>query len=642
MRICYHCMQQISNEKEDTCPKCGQRLKAVRKAERFLEPGTVLGGKFLAGDPLGAGGFGNTYIGWDNLLFRKVAIKEFYPEQYCIRGQDGKTVTVTDVKMRARFIRGRQEFLEEARRVAALHEVQGVVEISNFFEENGTGYIVMEYLEGMDIRTILKKSGDKKDYAWSRRVILSVLYTLNEVHKRGVIHRDIAPDNIFVTEEGIIKLIDFGAAKYASAENAAEITLKTGYAPIEQYSRMAKQGSYTDLYAAAALFYRMLTGQKPIPANERVKQDGLIPPSQMGVILPEQAELAIMVCLNVMPKYRLQSAVDFMEALDGKNFIPVYEPEWILPPAEEKKGLWEKITMFPAMAKAALCFACISMMGLAAFGASTIMHNAKAAANLADADRDGMLTMEDYSGQSYEEAVAKLEQKGFVNIAAPEYVLDSRQEGEILQQNIKPSDSVLKEDEIFFTVSGGDRYYTMPDFMGEKEEDVIRSFTEKNFDVQVYKNPCDKEREVHTETGENESLAKKKGKIIVKRCFSENYRAGICFDQSIEPEETCEVDTIIILSVSVGGELKDFDVAVPDLIDATLEEAEERLKASGLEKIVKLELYYEEEDRERESDAVYVAKQSIEAGKTVNRYQDQGISFRLGLKTAHQKSQKKG
>lgn len=229
MKICYHCMQQISNEKAQICPQCGKSLEAVRQAERFLMPGTVLGGKFLAGYPLGAGGFGNTYIGWDKLLFRRVAIKEFYPEQYCVRGWDGKTVTVTDEKQKFRFTKGRQEFLEEARRVAALHEVQGVVEISNFFEENGTGYIVMEYLEGMDLKTILKKSGNKKEYEWSRRVILSVLYTLREVHKRGVIHRDIAPDNIFVTKEGIIKLIDFGAAKYASAEeNTAEIMLKMG------------------------------------------------------------------------------------------------------------------------------------------------------------------------------------------------------------------------------------------------------------------------------------------------------------------------------------------------------------------------------------------------------------------------------
>lgn len=216
MKICYHCMQQISNEKAHTCPACGKSLNPEPQPERFLRAGTVLGGKFILGYPLGAGGFGNTYIGWDQVLYRKVAIKEFYPKQYCIRGQDGRNVTVPDARLQPRFQRGLRQFLEEARNVAALHEVRGVVEITNFFEENGTGYIVMEYLEGMDVKTILEKSGDKKDYGWCRRVILTVLYTLKEIHKRGVLHRDIAPDNIFVTKEGIIKLIDFGAAKQLS------------------------------------------------------------------------------------------------------------------------------------------------------------------------------------------------------------------------------------------------------------------------------------------------------------------------------------------------------------------------------------------------------------------------------------------
>lgn len=632
MRICYHCMHQVTNEKAHTCPKCGQKLESVRQAERFLEPGTVLGGKFLVGEPLGAGGFGNTYIGWDNLLFRRVAIKEFYPEQYCIRGQDGKTVTVTDDKMNLRFIKGRREFLEEARRVAALHDVQGVVEISNFFEENGTGYIVMEYLEGMDIKTILQKSGDKKDYEWSRRVILAVLYTLKEIHKRGVIHRDIAPDNIFVTKEGIIKLIDFGAAKYASAENTTEIMLKMGYAPIEQYSRTMKQGPYTDLYAVAALFYRMLTGQKPVPANERVKQDGLIPPSQMGVDLPEQAEFAIMVCLNVLPKYRLQSAADFMEALDGKYFTPVYEPEWILPPVEEKKSLWERFTDLPAAVKTVVCFACICMTGAAVFGTVTVINNAGASGDLTNVGKNGTFTMEDYSGRSYEDAADELEQMGFKNIAKPEYVLDSKPEGIILRQNIKVSDSVSEENKIFFTVSGGDMYYTMPDFTDVREEDVIRYFTENNFDVEVHGNPCNEKQEVYTETGKNEKLAKKAGKIIVKRCFSDTFRAGICFEQSVEPEKKCDVDTEVILSVSVGGELKDFNVTVPDFTNMTPSQAEERLKSSGLEEIVEVELYYEDEHQDEKTDAFYAVEQSIKAGEIVNRYQDKGKNFQLRFK----------
>ena len=253
---------------------------------------------------------------------------------------------------------------------------------------------------------------------------------------------------------------------------------------------------------------------------------------------------------------------------------------------------------------------------------------------LTGAGRNEIFTMEDYSGQFYEDAAARLRQMGFENIARPEYVLDSKPEGMILQQNIEPSGSVSKEDEILFTVSGGAMYYTMPDFKGVSEEDVIRYFTEKNFDVEVHANPCNKEQEVYTETGENKILAKKEGKVIVERCFSPNFRAGICFEQSFEPEEKCDVDTTVTISVSVGGELKDFDVTIPDFTNMTPDKAEEHMKSSGLEEILETEfyLYYEEEDKDKENDAFYVVKQSIEAGETVNRYQDKGKKFRLEFK----------
>ena len=403
MKLCYHCMQQISNERLRYCTNCGKSLEPEPQPERFLKAGTVLGRKFVVGYPLGAGGFGNTYVGWDTFLLRKVAIKEFYPEQYCVRREDGQTVTASEERLLPRYQRGLRQFLEEARKVAALHEVRGVVEITNFFEENGTGYIVMEYLEGMDVRNILKESGDKKDYEWCRRVILTVLYTLKEIHKKGVLHRDVAPDNIFVTKEGIIKLIDFGAAKSISAlENGADIMLKAGYAPIEQYSREFLQGPYTDLYAVAALFYRMLTGQKPIPAPERLEHPALITPSEMGISIPEQAELAMMVCLNVEPEYRLQSAEEFMEALDGKFFLPVYEPEWILPKIAEKKGLGGRIGSLPVAAKAAICFGCICLVACAAFGVRHMVRRAGEAAVL----DSKVVVMQDLQGKPEEEVTA--------------------------------------------------------------------------------------------------------------------------------------------------------------------------------------------------------------------------------------------
>lgn len=382
MRFCYSCMRQIADNTKDICPYCKEKLNIEYNADMCLKPGTVLQGKFIVGKLLGSGGFGNTYIGWNNLLQCKVAIKEYFPKQLSGRERTTGTVSVISESVRhERFKIGLRHFLEEARSIANLQDVKGVVQVYSFFEENNTGYIVMEFLEGMDVKHILKLKGNRVEYDWARRVVLTILYTLKEIHKRGVIHRDIAPDNIIVTNEGVIKLIDFGAAKYAERvenENTA-IVLKEGYAPIEQYGRKAVQGPYTDLYAVAALFYRMLTGAKPQPANDRTQEDKLLTLSEVGINIPEQAELAIMTCLNIQPQFRLQCAEDFMEALDGKNFVPVYEPEWILPKVKDDQDtvgnrLKQKFMAMAAWQRAAILAGSMAVCAGAVFAGVSVAN----------------------------------------------------------------------------------------------------------------------------------------------------------------------------------------------------------------------------------------------------------------------------
>lgn len=337
MNRCYHCFKTLPDRGADACPYCGTPLKRIEwDTRRYLKPGTLLQNKFFVGNAIGKGGFGNTYVGWNEVLQCKVAIKEYFPTNLTARGTDGVTVTVTAGDTQGYFRSGLEQFLEEARNVASLQDVKGVVQIYSFFEENGTGYIIMEFLEGMDVKQILQGRGNRVNYEWARRVILTVLHTLREVHNRGILHRDIAPDNIFVTNEGVIKLIDFGAAKSAAAgDRQRAIVLKSGYAPIEQYTRTMEQGPYTDLYAVSALFYRMLTGIKPPSATDRMRLDRMESLAARGVQIPESAEMAITMCLYLDPEYRLQTVDEFMEALDGKDFQPVYEPEWILPQEEE-------------------------------------------------------------------------------------------------------------------------------------------------------------------------------------------------------------------------------------------------------------------------------------------------------------------
>lgn len=403
MNRCYHCFETLRDKSADTCPCCGTPLKQIEwDSRRYLKPGTILQNKFFVGNAIGKGGFGNTYVGWNEVLQCKVAIKEYFPTNLTARGADGVTVTITSSDTQGYFRSGLEQFLEEARNVASLQDVKGVVQIYSFFEENGTGYIIMEFLEGMDVKQILRERGNRVDYEWARRVILTVLHTLREVHNRGILHRDIAPDNIFVTNEGVIKLIDFGAAKSAAAgERQRAIVLKSGYAPIEQYTRNMEQGPYTDLYAVAALFYRMLTGTKPPSAPDRMRLDRMEPLSAKGVQVPESAEMAITMCLYIDPQYRLQSVDEFMEALDGKNFQPVYEPEWILPQEEEEpQTVMQKVRDISNFKKALVVGGIVAVIILCVVISSVVnnMHRSSQSVEVNVSDKFAIS-----AGQSYDE-----------------------------------------------------------------------------------------------------------------------------------------------------------------------------------------------------------------------------------------------
>lgn len=363
MNRCYYCMSEIESGLM-TCPHCGKRVDQYPSDPRYLKPGTVLQGKYTVGAVLGSGGFGITYVGWDATLDRKIAIKEYYPRQYGRRKDDGNTVTASAMNATDKFGAGLDRFLQEAKSLRELHGVDGVVEVDNFFRENGTGYIVMEFLEGRDLRTIIKEKNGIVDYEWCRKTILTVLYTLDKIHGKGILHRDIAPDNIYVTNEGVVKLIDFGAARHEEigieAENGDSL-VKPGYSPIEQYESVAPQGPYTDLYATAALMYYMLTGEKPASAIDRKNGAAIDAPSDKGIIIPEKAEMGMMMCLNVMPEHRLDSAKDFMETLDGKDFSPYSESVQQSVVKKEKK---QKKSMVPILVASLVSLAVVVVAGL--------------------------------------------------------------------------------------------------------------------------------------------------------------------------------------------------------------------------------------------------------------------------------------
>ena len=318
MRLCMGCM----TDKGDNviCPICGLNENDLAAASpAFIRPGHELKqGRYTVGIALGQGGFGITYIGYDNVLGTKVAIKEYYPSDIAQRVPGDRTV-MPFTNSDGNFEHGKQKFLEEARILAKFSDYPGIVSVRDCFDENGTAYMVMQYLDGTDLKTYLGQHGGRLGTDESIKILMPVLAALKEVHRAGVIHRDISPDNIFMTADGQVKLIDFGAARQGmDGQKSLSVTLKPGYAPEEQYRTRGNQGPWTDVYALTATLYRMITGNTPPDSLERLMNDEMVIPNY----LPENIRLAIQKGMAVKAADRFATIDELQAALTGE-----YKPD---------------------------------------------------------------------------------------------------------------------------------------------------------------------------------------------------------------------------------------------------------------------------------------------------------------------------
>jgi len=292
------------------CPACGADPGSLPDNQLYLPPGITLNNRYLIGKVIGVGGFGVVYLGWDTNLDVRVAVKEFLPKDIAGRSNDHVSLIPYANKGTDDLQYGIQKFLEEAKALARFQDHPGIVKVSESFKANNTAYMVMQYLDGMTLKEYLKRQpGERMLYDVAVKTLTPIMDALREVHKAGFVHRDISPDNIFITRQKQVKLLDFGAARYAMGEHSKSLTsiLKHGYAPMEQYSTKGNQGPWTDVYAVAATLYRCITGETPPDAMERVQEECIRTPRQMGITIPLSAELALMQGLALKAAGRFES-----------------------------------------------------------------------------------------------------------------------------------------------------------------------------------------------------------------------------------------------------------------------------------------------------------------------------------------------
>ena len=336
---CINCLETAEGFYSYPCQQCGWSPDQYNESGLYLSPGTILNGQYQIARMLGHGGFGITYLAWDNLLHRRLAIKEYMPRDFATRNATNSTISVFAGEAGENFAYGLERFLDEARTLAKFQQHAGIVSVLNVFYSNSTGYMVMEYVEGRTLKDYLMEKGNLS-WELTLQLFMPIMDALREVHKSGILHRDISPDNIYLCNDNRVKLLDFGAARYALGghSQSLSVVVKPGYAPEEQYRAKGKQGTWTDVYSVAASMYRCIAGVVPPDALDRLDEDELISPSDLGIPMPEKSEAALMSALAIKANDRTQNIEAFQQPIwkqINNNELRVVEtkPKKIVPPA---------------------------------------------------------------------------------------------------------------------------------------------------------------------------------------------------------------------------------------------------------------------------------------------------------------------
>lgn len=395
--ICYGCFQE-KPDGASVCPRCGF---CAEEEQPFLAlpMGTLLNGRYMIGKVLGVGGFGITYLCYDLTLEIKVAIKEYMPSSLATRHSDKYSVALTG-RGQEDYRNGMERFLAEARILAKLQNTPNIVSVQNYFKENNTAYFVMEYVEGMSLKAYIASQGGEIPYDQALTILMPVMQALTQVHALNLTHRDISPDNIFITAGGESKLLDFGAARSSAVEEKSlSVILKHGYAPEEQYSSKGNQGPWTDVYAMGATLYRCVTGELPPDSIMRVHNDTLKRPSELGISLPAYVEQSILRALAVKAEDRFPSMEDFLEGFTGKNQAAFCSTTALstghtVGGSGGKPGLWTGFRRRPIGLRIAVLVLCIAVVGLGVWGTTAGIRTLTGVRTESGTDSSGLALQE--------------------------------------------------------------------------------------------------------------------------------------------------------------------------------------------------------------------------------------------------------
>ncbi len=271
-----------------------------------LVPQTVLKSVYLLEEVVAVSHFSIVYQGVDLRNSRKCIIKEYFPRKLVLRDLDQKTVLFKQPSFKERFRQLTEEFLKEA---VILKKVKdpGVVGYLDSFRENETGYIILRYCPGRTLTQYLASATEVSLVNFLQNIFLPLLKAVKELHQKGILHRDLKPDNIIINKEGRPVLIDFGSALFYRQSDSKPIFVTPGFSPLEFYAKTTSQGRFSDIYSLAAILYYYLSGSVPVEAPGRIIEDQLPPIEQLNQEVSGRFARFLMRNLALPPQQRFGS-----------------------------------------------------------------------------------------------------------------------------------------------------------------------------------------------------------------------------------------------------------------------------------------------------------------------------------------------
>ncbi len=593
MKICMGCMEKY-DDTEHICPYCGYLEGSKPESAQHMEAGSVLAERYIVGKVLGYGGFGVTYIGWDALLEKKIAIKEYLPSEFSTRMAGKCEVTIYSGDKHEQFEDGKKKFIEESRNLAKFHSCGGIVKVFDSFECNDTAYLIMELLEGETLAEKLKREGTIAEEK-AVEMMLPIIESLSVVHSQGIIHRDISPDNIFVTNSGEVKLIDFGAARYATTTHSRSLTviIKPGYSPEEQYRSRGDQGSHTDVYAVGAVLYKMITGKTPPDALERraffenKKKDILEPLSKYIGSISENHETAILNALNVRIEDRTPDMEKLKEELTSDE--PVKRVAGRIKKTDLLKWpLWAKITV-PAVSVMLIVFVVLFATGVIGFDADLKTDIVIP---------EGQTRVPSVVSDEYAQGEVRINEAGLLMEIKGKEESENIPEDLVLTQDVNSGSIVAENTIVGVTVSAGVIMQSVPDVVGTDGEEALSKLESMGFVVK-------------TEEKYDDTIAE-----------------GYVCSQSLEAKSSVRSGSEILLVISLGKDseniTEDTKTEIPDLTGMQFEDSLALAKEMGFAVKVSSQRYSKEYEEGQ------IIEQSPKAGTEISSSEVVSLVVSLG------------